>query len=95
MGKNINTQKLSQKLKEAMDLLDEAAIDLNTVHPIEKLGPQVRERRKSRKMSQQELADMTGLNTKTVSKLENGDLSLSMASIVAITNALGLELCLK
>lgn len=53
---------------------------------IEQAGTQLRAIRKQRKLSQQEVASMTGLNRMTISKIERGH-SLTFDSLVRLLRA--------
>lgn len=56
------------------------------------IGRRVREERKARKLSQQELADAIGTDTGHISRIENGKTQPSIAKIKAIADALGVSL---
>lgn len=46
--------------------------------------------RKSKKMTQQELAQLSGISRATISKLENGEeIEVKISTLEAISNALG------
>ena len=47
--------------------------------------------RKSKGINLVELAEMAGINKSTISEFENGKHNLSLANVLKITDALGLE----
>lgn len=56
------------------------------------LGAQIKERRKSLKLTQQELADLAGISINTVVAAERGQGDPKISSYLAICNVLGLKL---
>jgi transcriptional regulator with XRE-family HTH domain len=55
------------------------------------LGHRVRELRLARSMTQQQLADATGLHRVSVNKLEHGLLDVGVSNVAALAAALGVE----
>jgi len=55
------------------------------------LGHRVRELRLARSMTQQQLADATGLHRVSVNKLEHGLLDVGVSNVAALATALGVE----
>lgn len=56
------------------------------------LGKVVRAYRKKLKMSQEELAALSGISERTLRDLEKGRLSVSLEKAVAVTDVLGLKI---
>ena len=48
--------------------------------------------RKSKKLTQKQLSDMTGLSQATISNIESGDNSYTLRSLIRIAEALGYEI---
>lgn len=57
-----------------------------------KLFDQVRTRRRSLRLSQQELADLAGCSTRFIHALEHGKRSIRMDKLLDVLEVLGLEL---
>ena len=55
-------------------------------------GELIKEKRKEKKMTQQELADQIGKKRAYIAKIEQGKTDLQMSNFVQIINALGLTL---
>lgn len=68
-----------------MDVEAEAA-------PTQRLGRVVRDRRRTLGLSQQDLAELSGASPRFVGALENGKASVRVDKLVAVLDALGLEL---
>ncbi len=58
----------------------------------ERLAEVVHQRRSSKKMSQAELSEKTGINRSLISRLESGEFSPSVEQLLALSEALGFEL---
>lgn len=56
------------------------------------LGVLIREERLRRKLTQQELADLSGTGQKTVSQIENGNEGASLEVVFRLLAVLGLEI---
>lgn len=56
------------------------------------LGADVRRRRRSLGLKQEELADLAGTSARFVGALENGKPTVRMDKVIAVLDALGLEL---
>jgi HTH-type transcriptional regulator / antitoxin HipB len=56
------------------------------------LATELRDRRKSLKLTQQDLADLAGCSPRFVRALEAGKESVRLDKLVAVLDALGLEL---
>ncbi len=56
------------------------------------LGATVRERRKDLRLTQQQLADLAGTSERFVRALERGKPTVQLNHLVAVLDALGLEL---
>lgn len=59
------------------------------------VGEIMRRRRKSRGISQQELAAKLGISQGRLSALESDPANLTLSRLIALANLLGLELALK
>ena len=55
----------------------------------------IRQRRKAKKLSQQQLASKLGVTQARLSEIESGRAHLSVARLIAIATLLGLELILR
>lgn len=58
---------------------------------IEALGQRLRSARMRRSMTQEVMAERVGVSTPTLAKLENGDPSTSLATVLRALSALGLD----
>lgn len=56
------------------------------------LAHQIRERRKSLRLTQQDVADLAGCSTRFVCSLESGKPTVRLDKLVAVLQTLGLEL---
>lgn len=56
------------------------------------LGATVRERRKDLRLTQQQLADLSGTSERFVRALEQGKPTVQLKHVVAVLDTLGLEL---
>lgn len=59
------------------------------------IGQQIKERRKSLKISQQTLADLSGVGINTIVAIERNTGNPSLKTLEQILSTLGLKLCLK
>lgn len=59
---------------------------------LDKIGPHIAAYRNKAGLTQQELADKTDLSVQFIGYIENGNRSLSLKSLVKITNALNINL---
>ena len=57
-------------------------------------GRRVKELRKELKITQQQLADMTGIKREYISLIEQGRTDMQLSTLIRIANALGLRLSL-
>ncbi|WP_241668330.1 helix-turn-helix domain-containing protein [Pedococcus bigeumensis] len=55
------------------------------------LGHRVRELRMARSMTQQQLADATGLHRVSINRLEHGQLDVGVSNVKALAAALGAQ----
>ena len=55
------------------------------------LGLRIREVRKQKNMSQEDLADISGLALSQVGRMERGDINSTMSSVFSICRALDIE----
>ena len=58
------------------------------------MGQAIREVRKEKKMTQEDLADITGTSMKFISNVEQGKASVQMDKVIDLTRALGLQIYL-
>ncbi len=58
----------------------------------QKLGLRIKELRKKQSLSQEELADIAGLDRTYINSVENGKRNISLINIEKIANAFGLSL---
>lgn len=59
------------------------------------LGILLNKARKAQKMTQRELSDLSGVSASVIYKLENGRTDVAMVSILAVADALGVQLVAK
>ncbi|MEQ8318724.1 MAG: helix-turn-helix transcriptional regulator [Rhodospirillales bacterium] len=59
---------------------------------LKKLGALVRQERESRQLSQESLADLSGLSRSYIGEIERGAVSVSFASLAAVAKGLSLSL---
>ena len=62
------------------------------VRSAKQLGAIIREKRRSRGMSQQKLADLTGTGQKTISAIENGHEGATLETVFRLLAAMQLEI---
>jgi len=58
----------------------------------DKIGAEIRTRRKRLGMTQLDVAEMTGLQRQTISRVESGNSSVTIASVERIATVVGLDL---
>lgn len=58
----------------------------------EKFGKRIRALRKSKKLSQEELAEKCGLHTTYIGQIERGEKNASLESIQKLSNGLGISI---
>ena len=56
------------------------------------IGQQIKERRKSLKVTQRQLAELSGIGINTLTKIERGEANPSLSILNIILDTLGLEL---
>ncbi|MHC0037907.1 helix-turn-helix domain-containing protein [Pseudoneobacillus sp. C159] len=56
------------------------------------VGEQIRIIRKNKELSQEELAEISGLHNTHIGKIERGEMNLTLESLVKVTKALGVSL---
>ena len=75
---------------------EEKSINILTMSDItnifEKIGAEIRIRRKRLGMTQLDVAEMTGLQRQTISRVESGNSSATIASVERIATVVGLDL---
>ena len=60
--------------------------------PLASLAEQIRSRRKSLRLTQDDLADLAGCSTRFVRALESGKRTVRLDKLLSVLEALGLEL---
>jgi len=65
------------------------------LHETQQLGLKIREKRKADGLTQQDLAAIANVGVRFVSELENGKPSVQLDSVMAVLQALGLQLMLS
>lgn len=55
------------------------------------LGQRIREARKQKNMSQEDLADSSGLALSQIGRMERGDINATLSSVFSISRALEIE----
>jgi transcriptional regulator with XRE-family HTH domain len=64
----------------------------DTTNIFKKIGAEIRARRKRLDMTQLDVAEMTGLQRQTISRVESGNSSVTIASVERIAAVVGLDL---
>lgn len=59
------------------------------------LGTLVKEARKAQRLTQLELQDLSGVSASVIYKLENGRTDVALGSLLAVSEALGIEVTAK
>lgn len=59
------------------------------------IGSMIKELRKSKKITQNELADYTGLSRAGIAKIEAGASDIKLSTLISILSLLGVDLYLK
>ncbi|MGN8063904.1 helix-turn-helix domain-containing protein [Ralstonia sp. 22111] len=72
---------------QAHPSIDEAPAQLNH----QEVGARIREARKARRLTLQELSERSGVALSTISKAERGDIALTYEKFAGLAQALGLE----
>lgn len=67
----------------------------NSVHTVEDLGRLIRARRKALRVDQAELAGFAGAGVRFLSELERGKATARIGKILAVLDALGLEIAIR
>lgn len=70
------------------DIVKEACIRDLKAH----VGDSIRMARLSRRMSQRELSELTGITETTICKIERGDTDVKLSSLALIRSALALDI---
>ncbi len=65
------------------------------IHNLEDLGTAVRERRKAARMTLDQAADLLGVSRRFLIELEHGRRRASIEKVMAVLDALGLEIVLQ
>ena len=68
--------------------------EINSV-PYDEIGSFLRESRKANNLTQVELADMSGLSVLTIQNIERMKCDFSVKSMRAMTQVLGLKVCIS
>lgn len=61
---------------------------------MDRIGQQIKERRKSLKVTQRQLAELAGIGINTLTKIERGEANPSLGILDKILDTLGMELTL-
>lgn len=61
---------------------------------MDRIGQQIKERRKSLKVTQRQLAELAGIGINTLTKIERGEANPSLGVLDKILETLGMELTL-
>jgi len=61
---------------------------------MDRIGQQIKERRKSLKVTQRQLAELAGIGINTLTKIERGEANPSLGVLDKILDTLGMELTL-
>ncbi|WP_420612207.1 helix-turn-helix domain-containing protein [Candidatus Spongiisocius sp.] len=56
------------------------------------IGAEIRARRKLLRLTQEDVADLAGVNRRLVSEVERGMVSVTLRNLIAICSAVGLDL---
>ena len=67
----------------------------STVQSPADLGAMIAARRKARKFTQQEFADLAGVGRRFLSELESGKSTAELGKVLQVLNALGLDLIVR
>lgn len=67
----------------------------NPIHIPKDIGVLIQRVRKSKNLSQQEMADLAGVGRRFLSELENGKPSLEFGKVISVANAIGIDLFAK
>lgn len=59
------------------------------------VGKSIKERRKTLRVTQAQLAELAGVSINTLYKIERGQANPTLATLTKIANVLGMELCLQ
>lgn len=59
---------------------------------LEDLGRELRKRRKGLRLTQQDVADMCGVQRQTIGRLEGGDPTIAIDTLVAAASSMGLDI---
>lgn len=82
--------RLVEKLKAELESLDEKAAPRPA--PVDNLGAIVKETRKEQRLTQVELADLAGIGSATLKRIEAGNKDVTFANVLSVLDALGLDL---
>lgn len=61
----------------------------------EEIGAEIRRRRRRLRLTQQDTADLAGVNRRLVSEVERGRAAVTLRRLIAICDAVGLELACR
>lgn len=59
------------------------------------VGKSIKERRKTLRVTQAQLAELAGISVNTLYKIERGQANPTLDTLTKITDVLGMELCLQ
>lgn len=75
-------------------MIDLGRISLNKMN-INQLGHLIKEARKAQNLTQLDLRDLSGVSASVLYKLENGRTDVSLNSLLAVAEALGIQFTAK
>ena len=61
----------------------------------EEIGAELRRRRKWLRLTQLDVAELVGVNRRTISEVERGTASITLRNLIPICDALGIDLVLQ
>lgn len=69
----------------------------NSVHPttVEEIGQYIRAIRGANKLTQQELSDLSGVNRRFLSELENGKATAEIGKVLHVLKCIGCDITLR
>jgi hypothetical protein len=86
-------EKIKNNIKNQEELLEnELTKAKEAIHSLEDIGLFIKTKRKERKITQLDLAELSGLTSKSISEIELGTRNPTLAAIKGILDALGYKL---
>ncbi len=81
---------LVERLKSELESLNDATEHRPT--PVDDLGALVKNTRKKQRLTQVELADLAGIGTATLKRIESGSKDVTFNNLMSVLDALGIRL---